>query len=250
MATRTYDQLIAEFEKAQAESKTANLQRFEEVKGGYTDLLNSALERVRGIGGQEKKDIVSRGEGQIARGQQDLISRGLTGTTIAPTVAQGFRRDTQAALARLSDRQTEREVGLTTDIEGKRLNFIERRNDIGPDAGLYANLLRDAGRVTRPETTTTRGTVSRATYRQPQSTPISAETTSPATTTTRRSSGNDLGYEARRKAFLDRKANRATAPKKATGGVIRNFTLPQPKSGSGYIIDAQGKKHFINKTRG
>jgi len=78
----TYQQLINEWSKSQAEAKKANLERYGEVKGGYQDLIERTRARVQTLGGQQKTDIINRGATNAAAAAQDLTSRGLTGTEI------------------------------------------------------------------------------------------------------------------------------------------------------------------------
>ncbi len=104
-------QLQQEYQKELDAAKSAN-------EGRYQQLLRE----LKGSGEQEAKDIRAGWAGRATQGQQDLVSRGLSASTIAPTMAAGYQREENADIGRLNERLRERRLGI-----------IERRSDEYPD---------------------------------------------------------------------------------------------------------------------
>ena len=132
--------LIDEYTKAYGEAKEANEARYAEVLGGYRKRYNEALAELEGMGSQEKADITSRWNAESSKGQQDLTSRGLTGTTVLPTMKGMYEREKGSSLGRLDERLRREKIGLMTGLSGDTLGFMERREDVYPDLSMYANL--------------------------------------------------------------------------------------------------------------
>lgn len=137
--------LSASYQKALDESKAANLQRYADIDKGYSDRFASAMSTMEGLGDQERADISSRYRGLQSSQQQDLTSRGLTGTTILPTMQQGVAQQETAAQGRLGERLRREKLGYQTQLSGEQLAFQERRNDIGPDLGMLMQLAQMQG---------------------------------------------------------------------------------------------------------
>jgi hypothetical protein len=112
------EKLQSEYQKAQDEAKAANESRYQGL-----------LTEQKGMGEQEAKDIRSTYSGLATQGQQDLVSRGLAASTIAPTMQAGYARRETAELGRLGDRLRE-----------QRLGIMERRSDTYPDLGQLQSL--------------------------------------------------------------------------------------------------------------
>jgi len=112
-------QAIDDYQKAYDEAKAANEAR-------YQELLRIADE----TSGQRVTDIRAAYGDTAARAAQQLNATGLGNTTVAPTLAAGIERETQAALNRAAD-----------DAQQTKLGIIERRTDDYPDPNnLYAML--------------------------------------------------------------------------------------------------------------
>jgi len=157
----TVDDLIADMQKQQAAAKTANLKRYADIKAGFETRTSEAVSGLKGAGEISRKGIVQRGAQASSAAAQDLVSRGLSGTTIAPTVQRGVQRETESNLAGLDERLRLNQAQLKSNLEKDRLLFEERREDVGPNMNLYSNLLQQAGRSqqsltpgSRPVTTT------------------------------------------------------------------------------------------------
>ena len=125
---------LDEVQRVQEETRLANEDRYEEILEGYEEM-----------GGQERADIRSRYAGLASRGQQDLISRGLVGTTVLPGMRSLWAREETGAVGRLEER-----------LRGERLGFMERRQDTYADPSLMMNAAiqygQGTGGTSRPPT--------------------------------------------------------------------------------------------------
>jgi hypothetical protein len=115
--------ITSQAQQAQDDAKQANEQRYQEILEGYQNL-----------GNQAGADISRLYQGMRATGYQDLVSRGLAGTTIAPTMNMAYAREETNAQARLQEQ-----------VRREQLGFMERRTDAYPDQSAYLNLLAQLG---------------------------------------------------------------------------------------------------------
>lgn len=93
----------------------------------YQDIL--AL--LANIGEQGKADIIQRGTASRNAYRQRMVSAGLGNISMG----SGIDREMEADLRR-----------LTVDLARERAGVMERKSDVGPDMGLYTNLMQQAGR--------------------------------------------------------------------------------------------------------
>lgn len=115
--------LYGDYQSAYDEAKKANEERY-----------NQILADLEGVGQQQEADIRSSYGNALTGMQQDLISRGLTGTTVMPSVTQSNQNSMTDALNRW------REALLM-----QKLGFMERRTDAYPDMGMMASLAQNYG---------------------------------------------------------------------------------------------------------
>jgi hypothetical protein len=114
--------------------------RYEDIKGKYEGRRKRALGYLKGVGKQQRKDLAKRWSGQRAEQSQYLRQRGLSGTTIAPTMEQGSLEKEGAEGRRLEADLKREHVGYDVGLQGDTLGFMERREDIGPDYGQMERL--------------------------------------------------------------------------------------------------------------
>lgn len=171
------------------EARAANEQRYEDILTGYQDRSNQyqenaaglrddvlngydaryqrGMQNLEGLGNQEKIDVQRQFGELAAANQQDLVNRGLTGTTIMPTMRQGILREQTDALSRINERLQNQRLGLdaslsgdglsaqerlgqsilsgTAGMQGDTLQFAERRSDTYPDFNQLAALAQSYG---------------------------------------------------------------------------------------------------------
>lgn len=117
------------------EARESNLRRYKDILSGYSDRYKRGVGTLDQIGAQEKADIIRRGKNRATVGQQDRISRGLTGSTIDP--AAGYARETEAELRRSSEGLARLRLGTDASLSGDYLQFAERHKEPYPDLGQY-----------------------------------------------------------------------------------------------------------------
>lgn len=127
-------------------ARRANERRYQEILGGYGQRYEDVMGALQGYGGQARADILQRGESMKAGALQDLVSRGLAGTTILPTVRAGIERQTAGNLARQAETMGMSVAGMMAQLSGQRLGFMERREDMYPNLGMYYGMLQNYGR--------------------------------------------------------------------------------------------------------
>lgn len=166
-----------DYQRAYEEAKAANEERYKNILTGYQDRSNQYQEGAAGLrddvlggydaryqrnmnaiqnlGQQEATDIQRRYGELKSANKQDMVNRGLTGTTIMPTMDQGIAREQEGALSRLNERLISQRIGLDSQlsgdaisaqerlgqsiltgaagVQGDTLGFAERRTDAYPD---------------------------------------------------------------------------------------------------------------------
>ena len=116
-------QLIQQYQKAMEDARAATESRYQQ-----------ALSNLEGVGTQERADINSRYNSAGSAVNQSMVSSGLSGTTVTPTMQMGVERERTSALSRLS-----------ADLAREKNAIIASRNDIPPDLQLLAQLMFQAG---------------------------------------------------------------------------------------------------------
>ena len=171
-ANNQISEIIEEYKQALNEANQANEDRYNEIKGRKTardkeirDLYRKrymdAMNLLDNAGENEKAEIALYWKGQSSEGMQNLVDRGLIGTTITGGEKRAYGKAMQADTARLNEaiRQQRLDVGsrlsgeeaLAIERSGQDLDsFIERREDTGPDANLLLQLAQGIGQASVP----------------------------------------------------------------------------------------------------
>ena len=168
------DNLKKEYDAKYAEAKTANLQRYNEILGDYKSLYETASAKgpslmsfdasaFEGLGDQAKIDAknVYRRSGNAA--MQGLASSGLYNTTTAASARINNAVKQADEIARINEALRRERIGYQmdvdkfnaatqnnysrylSDIDLKRLAFMERREDPYPDNSMYLRLMQGLG---------------------------------------------------------------------------------------------------------
>jgi hypothetical protein len=135
--TPLMQQYINQYTQGTDAANAANLRRF----GRLQDLMRSSIKDVRQGSNQNRKDIRSSARSAEGEASQNLAARGLYNTTIMNSAQRGIREGRDAMLNRERDMMHDRVIGRRDALAG----VIERRNDVGPDPGFYAQLLQGMG---------------------------------------------------------------------------------------------------------
>lgn len=132
--------LYGSYQTAYDEARQANVGRYEGILGQYGALHTRAMGLLENLGDQERSDIRQRYAGREATGMQDLVSRGLSGTTLLPNLRMGVERDQSAELRRLGEGLRRERLGYDVGLTQSKLGFMERRTDAYPDYGQLMQL--------------------------------------------------------------------------------------------------------------
>lgn len=200
------EQLKAEMDKKLAEANAANEARYQDILGQKGQMYDRTMANLSGLGAQEEADIRQNYANLDARTAQDMQARGLAGTTIGASLRKGNARATNEELNRMRERLTRERIGYDTNLSMDKQNFMERKTDLGPDIGMYAQLMQQLGQgstggtryVTRtsgydPRTAsaTAKVSVRPQQYQQQQYAPqIQQVQKKPTTTTTKKTTTN------------------------------------------------------------
>ena len=117
------NQLTDQYQTALDEAKAKTEERYQE-----------ALSNLEGVGEQEGRDIDTRFDSNRSAVGQSLVSSGLSGTSVLPSMQRGVERERTAAQSRLASM-----------LARERNQIISSRNDIPPDLNMLVNLLRQQG---------------------------------------------------------------------------------------------------------
>lgn len=135
--------LLQRFQQQEESAKAANIQRYEQAMAIYDEII-SRYRPGGEFGAAALGQLEARKVTDVGRETQQLISSGLYGTT---TMGATGRRWEEAVGAperlRLEDIQMQR----LSEAQVGKAGFIERREDIGPDPGLIAQLAMQAGQT-------------------------------------------------------------------------------------------------------
>ncbi len=128
-----------DYERAVEEAQRQNRERYKWGMRAYQNLYGRAMQGFARRSGQAEKDIRKSWANVLASGKQDLVSRGLTGTTIYPNmVAQGAERET-ADINRSRDALEAERRGVDVGIMGDWTRFVEGVQNPYPNPqGMYA----------------------------------------------------------------------------------------------------------------
>ena len=139
-------ELMGSYESAYEKARKANLDRYGEIKAGYQGIYDRTQGRLAGLGDQERRDIDTAYRGQQSRASQNLVSRGLAGTTIGSSVSKGIERSRIADQGRLQSRLKREELTYLPGQMKDKLRFMERREDPYPAMNFYEKYISKQGR--------------------------------------------------------------------------------------------------------
>jgi len=130
-------QALSNIEKSDAEAKAANEKRYAEAMAKYKQ-----IESIYSPGGQFGKGYAAYLAGakqeSVAQGGQALVGAGLAGTT--QMAGLGTQWDKQVGAPKMAEFQDMR-MGRYAEAMKGTAGLIERREDVGPDYGMIAQLM-------------------------------------------------------------------------------------------------------------
>ena len=147
--------LMSEVERQRLAANAANEARYGAIRGGgsdtqtanggYMGLYDRGMDYLKQQTDQQYKDISGDWGQREAQGIQSLAARGMGNSTILNTMRAGYERGKQADLNRAKDAAMNRNLSWDQSLSKQGLDFMERREDVGPDLSMYAGLMQGAG---------------------------------------------------------------------------------------------------------
>lgn len=139
MAT-TLATLIQQFQQQQESARQANLKRYAEAQKLYDEIIKRYQP-----GGEFGKGAISQYERgkvrSLASAAQNLVSSGLYGTSVTAGLGKKYEEEVGTPFRlQLEDIR----MGRLSEAERGKAGLIERREDIGPDPALIAQLAMQA----------------------------------------------------------------------------------------------------------
>lgn len=167
--TPTYDpqattDLFGDFQQQREAANRANEQRYQDILGGYQQLQQDYGARTQQIGGllpgygEAQRERLRMAEQKESAGlMQDIISRGLYGTSAYDAQRRQMERGQQFRARGLEDRLAAEKMGVMSQLTRDELEsqvpglqFMERREDIGPNIRDLQQLAMLAGQGAAP----------------------------------------------------------------------------------------------------
>lgn len=162
-----YQQLLQEISEMRARSMGSLNESEASQREKLAGLRTRSMENLEGLGESERVKTARRFQNLGTAGMQDLVSRGLSGSTLTHNLRSGLARDESEANMSLSDMLRRERLGVDERLSGQELamdarfgserqalderlsdrylGVVEGRNDTGPDAGLFAGLIKTFG---------------------------------------------------------------------------------------------------------
>lgn len=152
--------LMKQMQGQYSASNNAGLEQYKNLLAsvnGTTNTMNGlydqAESRLSGMGTSAHNRIASNMVQGNAADSQDLVSRGLYNSTIAPSMSRGRAADAEVANQQVDEGVNAAKSGLTTQRAGATMDMgrlmadsILSKQNQGPDASMYANLIAQLAR--------------------------------------------------------------------------------------------------------
>ena len=137
--------LADSFQQAHNSANRANERRYGQIMQGYDALRDRTASNLQGLGAQESMDIDRSYHNLGSDAYNRLVNRGFANSSLLATMGMGINRERLASRGRLNDRLAQQRIGADMAITQGKLGAIERRNDIGPDPAMLAQLAQMQG---------------------------------------------------------------------------------------------------------
>lgn len=139
------DNLFGAYQDAYNQGVKTNEQRYQDILGGYRDRYGQAQGELDKLGATERANVERGFTAQSTAAQQDLMSRGVGQTTVAPTLQAGIERQKQQSLQSVEEGLARERLGTLSQLSGDTLGFMERRQDNYPGINQLVNLAMQLG---------------------------------------------------------------------------------------------------------
>lgn len=140
-----YAAIYGRLQSLQDQANQANLDRYNQalatVGGGYDQAMGLADQ----FGTGQTQRVRTTFRNQRGAMAQDLTSRGLGNTTIAPVMQTGLLRNRDEQIAAINEQKAMMQAELARQKAAALGGIIENRTDAAPNWSLYAQLLANPG---------------------------------------------------------------------------------------------------------
>ncbi len=131
--TQLFERMMLSAQGKMDEANAANIQRYDEGKGELGDIRGRNQDRATNWGIAASQDIDERMKNALLDSEASLAARGLGGSTIQDAFRMDEAQKTAREQQRISEQRDSRASDYDTRDTSSLVNFIERRNDVGPD---------------------------------------------------------------------------------------------------------------------
>lgn len=128
----------------------ANERRYRQIVGELGDLRDRAVGAYDGQLAAEQAAINRRFDSRQGSNRAEMIRRGFGGSTALATMAAGIGRQRSTALSEAAARFAGRRAAADIQTTGMLTGAIERRQDVGPNIGAFANAAYQQGQADVP----------------------------------------------------------------------------------------------------
>jgi len=128
--------LLGEYGRGAADIRSEFARETTGLLGRAERRYETGMGMMEGMGEQEKKDIREEYGGEQGRMQAELTGRGLSGTTIAPSMRAGLLREQTGAIGRLEERIRQQKLGMHQALSGDVVSLAAQRSQLGTAIGM------------------------------------------------------------------------------------------------------------------
>lgn len=121
------------YDQAQIDATNANEQRYRDILSGYGSAFDRQTANVAQAGQVQSAALNRQFDNLQSKNLQDATSRGLSGSTILPSMRRGTENSRAQAQNELADQVRQQQLGVDQQASNATLGFMERRSDNSPD---------------------------------------------------------------------------------------------------------------------
>lgn len=127
------------------EAKATNEQRYSDILKGYQERYKTSMDYLSNLGVSEGERIRTDSANALSKQQQQLAASGLWNSGNLAANIQGANKNMSLSLNDLAERIAREKGGVSAQLSGDTLGFMERREDLYPDYNLLAQLYERMG---------------------------------------------------------------------------------------------------------
>jgi hypothetical protein len=140
---------LAAYQQSYNQAQAANLKRYDQAMAIYDEIIKR-YQPGGSFGQAALQQLETQKTRDVGAETHQMMSSGLAGTTGMGAIGRRWEESVgQPARLRLEDLQMQR----LSEAQLGKASFIERREDVGPDLGMMASLMGQAGYQSQPAAT-------------------------------------------------------------------------------------------------